>query len=178
MYIYLSSFHASHCAEAIAHTEGHLGKALEILFYKYYGIENLPKREDAEKLDLNDLLQRRIEEKEALESIYSDTFTEKIKNQIWLVNIKLDYLVKNDEDKKIKSKPKVPLKEVCRLYLQGKCRFGIKCRFLHHQPEPQEKPKVTKEALFTLEIRFPDGKLIIILFFYLFIENQIILLQK
>ncbi|XP_003426609.1 putative ATP-dependent RNA helicase DHX57 [Nasonia vitripennis] len=150
------NFHASHCAEALAHTEGHMGKALELLFYKYYGIENLPKKDNFDGVDLNDLLQRRQEEKEALESIYGDSFKEKIKNQIWIFNVKLDYLVKTDEDKKIKSKPKPLSKDICRLYLQGKCRFGIKCRFLHQQPEPAEKPKAKIDSMFTLEIRFPD----------------------
>ena len=156
--IFFYSFHASHCAEALVYTEGHMGKALEILFYKYYGIENLPKQENINGLDTNDLLQRRMEEKEALESIYGDAFIDKIKNKIWIVTVKLDYLVENEEDKKVKRKPQVPLKDICRLYLSGKCRYGIKCRFLHQQPEVESPPKARKDSNFTLEIRFPDGK--------------------
>lgn len=156
--IFINSFHHSHCAEALSHTDGDMGKALEILFSKYYKIDSLPKNEHPDSVDMSELLQRRQEEKEALQSIYGDTFSEKIKNQIWTIDIKLDYLVESNEVKKFKSKPKVPLKEVCRGYLAGKCKFGIKCRFIHQKPEPAEKPRPKKDSHFTLEIRFPMSK--------------------
>lgn len=158
--IFFSSFHTNHCVEALTHTNGDMGKALEVLFHQYYKLEKLPKKEFQE-LDLNDLLQKRQEEKEVLASIYGDAFVEKIKNRIWTITLKLNYLFKSEEEeeKKIKkSKPKVPLKDICRLYLQGKCKYGIKCRFLHRQPEVEEKPKPKVDSYFILEIRFPEGK--------------------
>ncbi|KAJ8686679.1 hypothetical protein QAD02_022473 [Eretmocerus hayati] len=151
------NFYSSHCAEALAYTEGQMGKALELLFCKYYGIDNSVVK-NAESVDFDDLFQRRSEEREALDSIYGEAFTEKIKNQIWIFDLQLDYLVNKDkEENKTKKKPQVPLKDICRLYLQGKCRFGIKCRFLHRKPEPDDEPVKKADPHFTLEIRFPDG---------------------
>ncbi|KAK2582488.1 hypothetical protein KPH14_004791 [Odynerus spinipes] len=150
------SFHSSHCAEALIHTNGDMGKALEILFSKYYGVENESRDIPyLDSLDTKELLERKREEKEALESIYADAFCEKIKNQIWMVQLNLDYLVNAKKDNAIPKKEKKPEKEICRLFLHKKCRFGIKCRFLHQQPEP---PKVVSriEPAFTLEIRFPQ----------------------
>ncbi|XP_011496994.1 PREDICTED: putative ATP-dependent RNA helicase DHX57 isoform X1 [Ceratosolen solmsi marchali] len=148
-------FHSSHCVEALVHAEGQIGKALEILFCKYYKIENLPKSKNLNKLDLNDLLQRRTEEKEALESIYGDAFIEKIKNQVWIIKMKLGYLI-NENEENIKNKSNLFQKDICRLYLQGKCRFGIKCRYIHQQPQSIEKSKTKKDTYFILEIRFPE----------------------
>lgn len=155
------SFHACHCAEALTYTDGDMGKALEVLFHRYYGLQNLPKKESKD-FDINDLLQKRQDEKEALASIYGEAFVEKIKNQIWTIDLELSYLFEDKEEKREKKpKPKVPLKDICRLYLQGKCKYGIKCRFLHRQPEVEEKPKPKINSHFILEIRFPEGKLVL-----------------
>lgn len=155
-YFFFCSFYSSHCVEALDHTND-VGKALELLFSKYYKIETIPKK-SSNVIDDNDLIEKMSEEKEALASIYSESFSEKIKNKIWKFNLRLDYLVKNDDEKEKKKKPKVQLKDICRLYLAGKCRFGIKCRFLHQQLNPEEKTKPYRDPYFTLEIRFPDGK--------------------
>ncbi|XP_014204817.1 putative ATP-dependent RNA helicase DHX57 [Copidosoma floridanum] len=151
------NFHPSHCAEALSHTQGHLGKALEVLFCKYYGIENLPKKDFIEGVDDNDLREKRNDEKEALESIYSDVFTEKIKNQVWEFQVKLNYLVETDDEKVVKTKPKLQLNDICRLYLAGNCRYGIKCKFRHQKPKLEELPKPKRDPYFTLEVRFPEG---------------------
>ncbi|XP_076752985.1 putative ATP-dependent RNA helicase DHX57 [Xylocopa sonorina] len=154
-------FHQSHCIEALLHTEGDVGKALEVLFYKYYGLENISRNRVPDDIDVVDLLERRLEEREALESIYGDMFTEKIKNYIWIVQVKLDYLVRNDEIeqeiRRIKQKQeKQKEKEVCRLFIHKKCRFGNKCKFLHQQPQVLKMPE-REDPYFTLEIRFPEG---------------------
>lgn len=154
-------FHQSHCVEALMHAEGNVGKSLEILFYKYYGLENIPKNKILEDIDATDLLEKQNEEKEALESIYGDMFVEKIRNQIWIVQVKLEYLVRNDkieqEIKMIKQQQKKEKeREVCRLFIHKKCRFGNKCRFLHQQPQVLKMPE-REDPYFTLEIRFPEG---------------------
>ncbi|XP_017758486.1 PREDICTED: putative ATP-dependent RNA helicase DHX57 [Eufriesea mexicana] len=154
-------FHQSHCIEALLHTKGDVGKALEVLFYKYYKLEYIVRNKIPNDIDTLDLSERKNEEKEALESIYEDMFIEKIKNQIWIVNLKLDYLVKNDEIEqkihKIKQKQeKEKEREVCRLFIHKKCRFGHKCKFLHQQPQVLKIPD-REDPYFTLEIRFPEG---------------------
>ncbi|KAK1132279.1 hypothetical protein K0M31_016399 [Melipona bicolor] len=154
-------FHRPHCIEALLHTGGDIGKSLEVLFYKYYGLENVTKNKIPDDIDTTDLLERRKEEKEALESIYEHMFNEKVKNQVWVVQIKLDYLVKNDEVEheiqKIKRKQeKQKEREICKLFIHKKCRFGDKCKFLHQQAEVLKIPE-RDDPLFTLEIRFPEG---------------------
>ncbi|XP_017789958.1 PREDICTED: putative ATP-dependent RNA helicase DHX57 [Habropoda laboriosa] len=153
-------FHQSHCIEALVHTKGDVGKALEVLFYKYYGLENVSRKKIPD-IDTVDLLEKRHEEKEALESIYGDMYTDKIKNQIWNVQVKLDYLVRNDEVeqeiRRIKQQQeKEKEKEICRLFIHKKCRFGNKCKFLHQQPQVLKMPE-REDPYFTLEIRFPEG---------------------
>lgn len=145
----------------MVHTKGDVGKALEVLFYKYYELENIRRNKTPDNIDVTDLLERQNEEKEALESIYGDMFTEKIKNQIWTVQVKLDYLVRNDEvEREIQrikqQQEKAKKKEVCRLFIQKKCRFGDKCKFLHQQPQIPTVPE-RENPYFTLEIRFPEG---------------------
>lgn len=151
------SFHSVHCAEALMHTNGHMGKALEILFFKYYGVENESRdNEYLNNLDKKELLERIQEEKEALQSIYGDVFYEKIKGQIWTVQLNLDYLENTKKDDIPQKEKKEKEKKICRLFINKKCRFGLKCRFLHQQPIP-EKVAWKSDPAFTLEIRFPEG---------------------
>lgn len=134
-----------------------MGNALEILFSKYYGVEQLHRNINIENVCMEELSERQNDEKLALESIYGEAFVEKIKNRIWTINLKLDYLVDDmQEKKKPTAKPINLNKNICRLFANGNCRFGNKCKFLHRQPDvvQQTTPKV--DAVFTLEIRFPD----------------------
>lgn len=115
-------------------------------------------------------MERRKEEKEALESIYEHMFNEKVKNQVWVVQVKLDYLVKNDEVEqeiqKIKRKQeKQKEREICKLFIHKKCRFGDRCKFLHQQAEVLKIPE-RDDPLFTLEIRFPEGIITIYIAIY------------
>lgn len=150
------SFHTSHCIEALEHAKGNMGNALEILFSKYYGVENSKRKKDVENMCTEELSERQNDEKMALESIYGESFVEKIKNRIWIINLKLDYLVEKIENKKIHPKPIKMDKNICRLFANGNCRFGNKCRFLHRQPEVVEQTMPKEDTFFTLEIRFPD----------------------
>ncbi|KMQ97163.1 atp-dependent rna helicase dhx57-like protein [Lasius niger] len=152
-------FHLSHCIQALTYTKGNLGKSLEMLFCKYYGIENIQKNENSEIPDAAELLERQQDEKEALESIYGDAFLEKIKNCIWMVQLKLDYLTNNQrvEQRPKKLQEKKQEKKVCQLFLHNKCRFKDKCRFLHQLPQKVSNVPILEDSYFTLEIRFPEG---------------------
>lgn len=155
----ICSFHLSHCIQALTYTKGNLGKSLEMLFCKYYGIENIQKNENSEIPDAAELLERQQDEKEALESIYGDAFLEKIKNCIWMVQLKLDYLTNNQrvEQRPKKLQEKKQEKKVCQLFLHNKCRFKDKCRFLHQLPQKVSNVPILEDSYFTLEIRFPEG---------------------
>lgn len=140
-------------------SNGNVGKALEILFCKYFQVKKIEAIELDNHIEESDILQRQNEEKEALESIYGDMFVEKIKNQIWVIKLKLDYLLNKKVDNK-SVKPKPTEKEICRLFLHGKCRFGGKCKFLHQKPQNDRDVKNKKsedDPYFLLEIRFPEG---------------------
>ncbi|XP_072754135.1 putative ATP-dependent RNA helicase DHX57 [Anoplolepis gracilipes] len=151
-------FHISHCIQALTYTKGNLGKSLELLFYKYYGIENIQKN-NSEIPDAAELLERKQDEKEALESIYGDAFLEKIKNCIWTVQLKLNYLTNNKKtEKEVKTvQEKKQEKKVCQLFIHSKCRFKDKCRFLHQLPQKVSNVPILEDSFFTLEIRFPEG---------------------
>ncbi|KAG7200311.1 hypothetical protein KM043_017775 [Ampulex compressa] len=124
------SFHSSHCLEALMYTKGNMGKALEILFSKYYGVQNPSSITLPGDINFESIFERRQEEREALESIYEkETVVQSVK----------------------KSE-----KEVCRLFIHKKCRFGNKCRFLHQQPQQVQKLPVKEDQYFTLEVRFPE----------------------
>lgn len=135
-----------------------MGKALEILFSKYHKIEERGSIEIDDNIDLNELIERKRDEKSALESIYDRDFEERIKDQIWTIKLKLDYLTEDDKIK-VKKQLKKPekRKEICKMYLLKKCRFGLKCKFLHQQPDVEEKPLAAEDSIFTLEIRFSEG---------------------
>lgn len=145
--------------QALTYTKGNLGKSLELLFYKYYGIENIQKNKNLDIPDAAELLERQQEEKVALESIYGDAFSEKIKNCIWTVQLKLDYLTNDKKIEQPAKKPeeKKPEKKVCQLFIHNKCRFKDKCRFLHQLPQKVSNVPIVKDSYFILEIRFPEG---------------------
>lgn len=160
------SFHLSHCIQALSYTKGNVGKSLEMLFYKYYGIENIEKNINSEIPDATELLERQQDEKEALESIYDNAFVEKIKNCIWMVQLKLDYLTNNKviEPQTKKLQEKKQERKVCQLFIHNKCRFKDKCRFLHQLPQKVSNVPIVEDSYFTLEIRFPEGTIHIIIY--------------
>lgn len=157
------SFHSNHCQEALAYTDGDVGKALEILFEKYYKTkEIIPQLNNGlENFNIDDAMDQRSDEKEALESIYFNMFSEKIKNRLWVVKLKLNYLLnKSSVTKPIVQKNSQNNRKICTLFLNGNCRFGGKCRFAHIRPDnPIKKEKndsLDNDAYFNLEIRFPE----------------------
>lgn len=150
-------FHKTHCLEALNHCKGQVDIALEILFSKYYKVED-----SLDNIEINEeLLQQREDEKHALISIYENAFEEKIANQVWILTFKLNYITNlftNVETKVKKVTANANKKPMCRNILKGNvCKYGNKCRF-SHEIEKEEKP-VNFEYLspteFELEIRFP-----------------------
>ena len=133
-------------------------------FENYFGKSNEEAKLDLEALDLL------ADEKMALESIYPDTFVERIPNKKWEITLKIPCLQKycpssqHDNENSIPksnnssntlSAKKKQNKPICRYFLSGNCRFSDdKCRFRHEklQEEPMKKSK--QEEKFLLEIRF------------------------
>ncbi|XP_041981256.1 putative ATP-dependent RNA helicase DHX57 [Aricia agestis] len=159
------NFHKAHCAEALQVAGESVDKALEILFYKYFKIDLQDKPSDIPPK--NELLEMRKDEKAVLESIYENRFRV-IDNNVWRVQLSLDYLTKAYENKDVqipKKKEntnfKTKKKEVCKLYLKGPCRFGSKCKFLHESKTDVEDTSYkqngdTERILYELEIRFSE----------------------
>lgn len=112
-------------------------------------------------LSEKELLEQREDEKSSLESIYENAFTEKVKNSVWIVTLKLDYLISRFHNKeKLVKKPVVERqgKAMCRGFLQGKCKFGAKCRFSHAEIKEEKNVNAhIEEFTFDLEIRFTSN---------------------
>jgi len=112
-------------------------------------------------------LEQREEEKVALESIYENTFQEKIATKVWELRLELPHLWRHlpgakEAEQKQKQKAK-EMKGVCPWFTAGHCKFGRRCRQKHVQPD-NSKPTDDRhlrgeeeEKIFTLEIRFPPG---------------------
>ncbi|CAH0755147.1 unnamed protein product [Diatraea saccharalis] len=163
------NFHKPHCAEALEVAAESVEKALEILFIKYFKIEAQERPNDIPSQ--NELLEMRTDEKAVLESIYDTSFKMK-DNNVWTVQLKLDYITKMYENKDLdisKTKKNINYnnnlkskqKEVCKLYLKGPCRFGAKCKFLHENKVGESISNITDTTENTivnyeLEIRFSE----------------------
>lgn len=141
-----------------------LEDALTLLYTKYFRIQPLEKEEEhifSEK----ELLEQRQDEKAVLDSIYDDTFHEKVLNSVWILNFRLDYIVQNyctkREPKKLVNNVKhTKKKEKCRWFLQGNCKYGAKCRFTHEEDAPPKndiKDEHLNDYKFELEVRFPPN---------------------
>ncbi|XP_057650908.1 putative ATP-dependent RNA helicase DHX57 [Diorhabda carinulata] len=151
-------FHRNHCIEAFNYCKGDIQDSIYLLYYKYFNWEKAPK-EIEHGLTKKELMEQRADEKSSLESIYDQTFNPKTEN-VWILNLKLEYLVNmfhNKEEKSIKV-VKIDKREKCRnLLRQGHCKYGDKCRFSHQKEEKVEKKNDAhlESFIFDLEIRFP-----------------------
>lgn len=113
----------------------------------------------------SDLVEHRQDEKGVLESIYESAFEEKIPNSVWIIKLRLEYLVDIFHPQRKKSN-KISLqtakvkkkKDMCRGFLAGHCKFGSKCRFSHEveQEEVSLNPHLN-DYTFELEVRFPTN---------------------
>ncbi|KAL3267515.1 hypothetical protein HHI36_011638 [Cryptolaemus montrouzieri] len=152
-------FHQSHCVEALNHCLGNIEDCLYLLYSKYF---NMPYPSPVIKTDLlpEELLEQRIDEKSSLESIYEKSFEEKVKNTVWILKLKLDYLInifhkKNLELPKKNSSNLIKAKEKCKLFIRGDCKYGDKCRFSHKIEEVKvDVNSHLNNFVFELEIRF------------------------
>lgn len=155
-------FHENHCMEALQYCNGEIEESLELLYYKYFNIEC--KSEDfRQQFSENDLLEQRSDEKSVLESMFDKAFSEKIKNSVWIVTLKLDYLIdlllpKKKSIKTTELKNNKKKKDMCRGFLKGHCKYGPNCRFSHEvEPKPQQDESHLNNYMFELEVRFPKS---------------------
>lgn len=124
----------------------------------------MKEKEKNEDLCEKELMEHRNDEKNVLESIYETAFMEKIKNQVWILTFKLNYLVdlfytrKKKDDRNVTVQQDKRKKEKCKNFIRGNCKFGNKCRFSHEEEVMKEitPDKHLFDYNFELEIRFPN----------------------
>ncbi|KAK9870829.1 hypothetical protein WA026_009793 [Henosepilachna vigintioctopunctata] len=155
-------FHKNHCIEALDYCAGNIEDSLYLLYSKYFN-KSYPSSIIETELTPEELLEQRLDEKSSLESIYEKAFEEKVKNAVWILKLKLDYLVnifhkKNPEIPKKLSSKTVNKKQKCKLFIGGNCKYGDKCRFSHEIEETKVDVNAhLNEFVFELEIRFQQG---------------------
>lgn len=99
-------FEKNHCNEALTVSNGDVGLALELLLSQYFklgvsftslSLPGVPQNGNVSKPlsadDLEYIATQREEEKTALESIYENSFEERVPNRVWVVKLSLDYLI-------------------------------------------------------------------------------------
>lgn len=151
-------FHKNHCIEALEYTSCNVEDALYLLYCKYFNVKSMKSVEH--DFSEKELLEQRQDEKSSLESIYEKAFTEKVKNSVWIITLKLDYLVArfHNKEKPVKRVIAVKKKPICRGFLNGNCKYGAKCRFLHEEVKEERNQNAhIEEFSFELEIRFPNN---------------------
>lgn len=130
-----------------------------MLYNKYFCV-NFTKDVD-QNLSEKELHEMRVDEKSSLESIYGDAISEKVKNSVWVVNLKLNYLVSrfHKKDHLVKTNnTNFKKKEKCRNFIRGNCKFGSKCRFSHEEEKIDKNINAhIEDFYFELEIRFPKN---------------------
>ena len=110
-----------------------------------------------EKLEKQEYLRKREEEKKALQFVYSDCFVEVEKDKIWNIKLFLEFLSAiNEEENKESNECKIFDKKICREFLQGNCKLG-NCSFVHEKPEIPSKTCSKTVPFIILEIRFREG---------------------
>lgn len=93
--------------------------------------------------------------------MYDKAYHEKIKNSVWIITLKLDYLInlllpkKKTYNKRIVSQNNKKKKDMCRGFLRGNCKYGENCRFSHEVEKEIKENDHLDNYTFELEIRFP-----------------------
>lgn len=164
-------FPKQHCMEALDHCKGDVDTSLELLFTKYFPTPSNEDNDDKTSYTDEELMELRMDEKLALESIYDHFYEEKERNKVWQLKFKVDHLLvySPSEQKKLQTAFKEQQREIhiqkmkkvekCRNFLKGKCSYGERCRFSHAVEVIDKSLDKTDPNLdpnwFYLEVRFP-----------------------
>lgn len=157
-HIFSYGFHINHCKEALDYCAGNIEDCLYLLYCKYFN-QQYPFVNYNSNCTEAEILEQRADEKSSLESIYEKSFQEKVKDSVWILELRLDYLInifrqKKQESQKNIQQLTIKKKEKCKLFLRGHCKYADKCRFSH---EVEKVKEIENEIIFELEIRFPKN---------------------
>lgn len=169
-------FEKFHCLEALDFCKGDVDSSIELL-YKLYFPEVSKSWETSEnqasEMSESDLMESWEGEKDALESIFDNTFQEKEPKRVWLLTLKIDHLLVFSESERKKQalaevesrkRAHAPVaKKVaeCRNFIvNGKCKYGTRCKFMHTtKPTGATMDPSLDSNWFYLEVRFPKESL-------------------
>ncbi|XP_046351215.2 putative ATP-dependent RNA helicase DHX57 [Haliotis rufescens] len=159
-------FDKERCIEALKACDEDIGASLERLLCESFNLLKVDVPQDGEQTseEWQEILDARMEEMTALQSIYDDKFEERIANKIWILHLDLESL--NQILHPTPSKPRQMVKRqydknICKYFQKGSCKFGSKCRHKHSVLNPDEdsvEEQHTKmNSSYQLEVRFPPG---------------------
>ncbi|XP_029450233.1 putative ATP-dependent RNA helicase DHX57 isoform X3 [Rhinatrema bivittatum] len=161
-------FEKERCLSVLKVCDCDVGISLEHLlqqcFSETYG-EKMKSLGRTANVPMEECMERRQEEAFALSSICGDKFVERIPNRVWTIGLELEYLTnKLSKTHKRDNVKEIP-RDICRFYLQGSCRFGLRCKFKHDIPKEAQnlkddshlRPNKDVSFFYELEIRFPEG---------------------
>lgn len=142
-------FHINHCKEALDYCAGNIEDCLYLLYCKYFN-QQYPFVNYNSNCTEAEILEQRADEKSSLESIYEKSFQEKVKDSVWILELRLDYLInifrqKKQESQKNIQQLTIKKKEKCKLFLRGHCKYADKCRFSH---EVEKFKEIENEIIF------------------------------
>lgn len=157
--------------------DGDLGAALEYLLTELKSLDGTAKLSSSSPLSdgkteiPEDIWALREEEKMALQSIFEHRFVERLVNRVWVLHLELPELKQllnfggsgaTLASSGFAKKEVQSVREVCRFYKRGMCRFGDRCKNQHVRElsmskKSEELQGPLADNLFVLEIRFPVG---------------------
>lgn len=172
-------FHKTHCIEALDHLKGDVDESIKLLFSKYFPLPNDVEEEPPNDHHLliakpteEEILEMREDEILVLQSIFENSFEVKENNKVWLIKLKLDYLLQYSpsEVKKIQLAQIEKQKQLtaatanrrklekCRNFAKGNCKYGLKCRYYHELEKNDTETALSSidNNWFYVEIRFTN----------------------